>query len=297
MKTLFKIIFGLLLIFAVSISYYVMYRVGPRVETAIKTILPEALGTEVTIQRMSILPLHGSIQLHGVTIANPEKFSQPHLAEADEIKFVLSLTSLLTDVLVVKEIEIKAPVFNYERRYRHDNLSVISQNVKDYLAKNKESKSQADREATAGQPARKVIIERFALTGGKVNAKISGLPTAPIIIPDIELNDIGKDSGGTTWGVAGRTMGHSISEAVRSVIESVKGMTVVALKGTGNAVRNTSGQVVGHVTDAGEIMLDGAMDAGGTVVDKTTNAGEKIMNTATHTLKSIEGLFTSDEDK
>jgi hypothetical protein len=294
MKMLLKIIFGLLLILAISISYYVMYRVGPRVETAIETILPEALGTEVTIKRMSVLPLHGSIQLYGVTIANPEKFREPYIAEAQKIKIVLSLRSLLTDVLVVKEIEIIAPIFNYEKRYRHDNFGVISQNVKDYLAKNKDLKT--EKESAADKPARKVIIERFALTGGKVNAKITGLPTAPIILPDIELKDIGKDSGGTTWGVAGRAMGHSISEAVRNIIGSVKGMTVVALKGSGNAVRDTSGEVVGHVTNAGEIVLDGATNTGGKVLDTAGGATDAVRNTATHVLKSIEGLFTQDEE-
>lgn len=297
MKIWFKIFFGLIAILILTVSYLVMYRVGPRVERAIKTVLPAALGTEVTIDHMTVLPLHGSIQFLEVSIANPEKFHSAHIATAQEINIVVSLRSLLSDTLVLKKIEIQEPTFNYEKRFRHDNFSVIAQNVKDYLAKRKDEKTEAQQASDADKPKHKVIIKRFVITGGKVNAKITGLPTAPIILQDIELDDIGKDTGGTTWGIAGRAMGGSITDAVREVISSLRGATRVALKGTGTAVRDSSGKVIGHVTDAGSIVLDGTVDTGEKVVEGASDAGHAILNTATHAIGGIEALFTRDKEE
>jgi hypothetical protein len=288
MKTLLKTIAVLLLILIGTVVYVVMFRVGPKVERAIETILPKALGTEVTIDSMSILPLQGSIQLHGLSIANPKGFSGPYIAVAKELKFVISLRSLLTETLVLKEIEIKAPTFNYERTLKTDNMKSIHHNVTVYLAERKAAKTEAEREATSKKPARKVIIERFVMTGGQVNAKFTALPTAPIPLSTIQLNDIGKKPAGTSWGHVGRTIGSSITDAVLAAVSNVQDITRIALQSTGHAVMGTA-------TGAGGAVIGSAAETGSAVLHTATDTTEVLKHSVTDAAKSLGNLFRKKE--
>jgi hypothetical protein len=296
MKILFKFIGVLLLLLILTVFYAVMFRVGPRVETAIETILPAALGTKVTIENMTVLPLHGSVQLYGLSIANPKEFSNPIVAEAKKIKLVIDLRSLLTDTLVLKEIQVDSAVFNYEHRHRTDNLKVLHKNLTTYLANRKAERTDAEKAAAAKKPARKVIIERFILTDGKVNAKATGLPLVPIPLENIILIDIGKNTGGTSWGKAGTEIGAAISAAVMNVVSNLRDLTRIALKSTGTAALNTSADVMHRATDASGRVIHGVTDAGDRMYGGATNAGSTVVAISSHLLNSIEGLFKKKEE-
>jgi uncharacterized protein involved in outer membrane biogenesis len=292
MKTFFKIIVILLLLLTGTIVYVVMFRVGPRVEHAIETILPKALGTEVNIGSMTIRPLHGSVQLHNLTIANPEDFSNPNIAEAKELTFIISLRSLLTDTLVLKEIEINAPTFNYEHRFRANNIESIHHNVTAYLAKRKAEKSELETQDARKKLARKVIIERFVLTDGHVNAKFAALPTAPIPLSTIQLNDIGKETDGTSWGHVGRTIGDSISAAVLDTVSNVRDATRIAIRGTGRAVVGTKNTIMNTADGAGKIVIDDTSKAGGAVLDTATDTGGAVIDTASDAGSTVKQSIT-----
>ncbi|MDH3982372.1 MAG: AsmA family protein [Kiritimatiellaceae bacterium] len=283
MKKLLKIILGLLAVLVVALVCLVLFWLGPTVKKSVETVGPKALGTEVTIEKLRIHPLLGTVQLKGLHIGNPEGFTNPSAVALKEFKVIVSLRSLLTDTVVVKEILIDSPEFTYERKLKTDNIKVLQKNIEAYTAKEEASEAEleqqieqekAEGEQPTDKPAKKIVIERLALINGKVNAKISALPTAPIPLPDIEKTDIGKDDGGTSWAEAGKEISTTIYDAIFGAVSSVGGIAGDALKGAG-----------GSAVDAGKAAGDTVKDAGSAVIDSASDA-----------VKNIGGLFKKKEE-
>lgn len=287
MKRLFLTLLTLIIILSIGATYIIMFRIGPTVENAVKTVLPEVFGTEVTIGSMNVLPLQGTVQLHDVKIANPsDKYLNPIAAEAKEIRFTIEIRTALSKTLEFKEIQIIDPVFNYEHRHGRDNLDALHKNLTDYFAKRKANKTEAERQASEENP-HKAIIDLFVVSQGKVNAKIIRLPTATIPLPDIKLENIGKDINGERWAAIGIEISSAIHDDIVDVVTNIRSMARIAIKGTGHAVLGTGHTAFTHATDAG-----------GTVIGVVADAGDAVIDTAIHPLHRLSSFFkhhTEDE--
>ena len=254
MKKLLKNGSGLLAGFAITlvtiIALFLFFWLGPTVKKTVERIGPQALGTEVTVGNIRIDPLRGTIHIQNLYIGNPEGFTNPSAIELKSCKVVIDLQSLRTDTIVIKEIRIENPEFTYERKLQTDNFKELQKNVEAYTAKNAGGETQGEKEkgadgASSETAAKKVIIERLIVIDGKVNAKISALPTAPIPLPGIEKTDIGKDDGGASWGEAGKEVLSVIYGSILEAVTNIGGMTGDVIKSAGNSV-----------TDAGSSFLE-----------------------------------------
>ncbi len=265
MKKLLKILGATVAIVIIAIICLVLFWLGPTVKKTAETIGPKAIGAPLTIEKLSIFPLRGTVQLRGLFVGNPEGFSTESAVELQQFKVDVSIGSLLTDTIIVREILIEKPVFTYERKLKTDNIAAIQNNIAAFTAKEEEAapaEEPTEEKKPSDKPSKKVIIERLVVKDGLVKAKISALPTAPIPIPDIEKTDIGKKEGGASW-----------SDAIREIISTL----YEAITG-----------VVGNI---GEAATDAVKDAGGALKD----AGDATLETATDTIKNIGGLFKKEE--
>jgi hypothetical protein len=270
MKKLFKILGGLVVLVLIAVVCLVLFWLGPTIRKTVETVGPKAIGAPLTMEKLHIYPLRGIVQLEGLFVGNPEGFATESAVELKQFKVDVSIRSLLTDTIVVKEILLDAPVFTYERKLKTDNIAAIQKNIEAFVGEREapspetpaeEEKPDEEQEAPK-KPAKKVIIERLTVKDALVRAKISALPTAPISIPDIEKTDIGKADGGTSWSAAAKEIGSTLYDAILGAVSNIGDAAGDALKDAGNA----------------------AMDAGGAAVD-----------TAKETMKNIGGLFKKKE--
>lgn len=232
----------------VVVACIVLFLMGPAMQKTIESIGPEIIGAPVTMEKLRIYPLTGTIRLTGLVIGNPDGFATDHVLSLTHLKIHVAMTSLRSDTIIVKEILFDAPEFTYEKRMNTDNITVIRDNIKDYANRWETTKAEPKPATpTQGKPekgGKKVIIERLLLRDGWVKAKVPYLPTAPVPLPDIEKSDIGKKTGGTTWSAAAEEIISILDDAILEVVASLGSAAGGIIKETGKALGEAAGGVV-----------------------------------------------------
>ena len=147
------------------------------------------------------------------------------------------------DHIIVNEIAIEAPEFNYETKIIASNVADLLKNIEATMGGGKDAAPQAT--TKSGKPI-KFAVKKFRLTNGKVHLGLAGTGmTLPM--PDIELTDLGTKEGGITpdqlvlavmksvtssivsatakaAGDIGKTGGAAAAEGAKKAVEGLKGL-------------------------------------------------------------------------
>lgn len=219
--------------------------IGKAVTTAVNKIGPRVTGTTVTLDSAFISILGGKGSLSGLTVGNPEGWSDRNLAKLGNIHLDVAPLSLMGDTIVVEDIVIEGPEFSYETK-------IISSNVKELLeaieqatgGPKPEEEAAPEDEAAAGEKL--IAVKRFILRDGKVTIG-AGASSVTVPLPDLELNDLGSPEKGLTsrqlilavsreitadiivaatgaLKTMGTTSGASAADGVKKVGDSIKGL-------------------------------------------------------------------------
>ena len=93
----------------------------------------------IELQSVRVSPFTGLVHLKGLVVGNPEGFHTESAAQIGEFKVQVSLPSLLTDKIVIKEILIDGPQITYERSLRSDNFAALQKNVEAFVGTTEEA--------------------------------------------------------------------------------------------------------------------------------------------------------------
>ncbi|BAW80628.1 hypothetical conserved protein [Candidatus Nitrosoglobus terrae] len=244
MKTLGKIIFGVLITLLIIISialYFAWSNLDSIAAGAIEKYGSQAIGTPVTVGKVEILLEKGTAQINNLTIGNPQGYQSDHVMEIGTIQAGLDISSLKTNTIVVNEIVIDGAGINAEIKGTQSNLTQIRDNLKQQAssaepsAQPAETETETTTEQKPAAPGKKFIVKAFRFTNGQATALIDAVNIKQAIkIPDISLQDIGAKSGG----VAGSELAQQILQPViEKVMEQVRNQTgkqaIDTLKETG----------------------------------------------------------------
>ncbi len=208
-------------------GFFAYVRLGSIVKAAVETFGPKLTKAEVRVGLVTLSPFSGSGQVRSVFIGNPAGFKTPSAFELGSVRVGVDLKSLASDKIVVREIVIEGPEITFEGTLSGSNLGRIQENVESFVpAGNSSAKS---------GPAPKVVIGLFRVTGGKVKLSLAGLAgkSVTVPLPDIELRDIGKSSGGVSPAKAAREMFGAVT---RAAIKAAAGAGALLKGGAGAAV-------------------------------------------------------------
>ncbi|MFZ3018823.1 MAG: hypothetical protein WA056_10245 [Gallionella sp.] len=156
------------------------------VKTAIEKFGSEMTRAQVSVSKVDLSPTDGKGSLSGLSLGNPKGFKTDHAFRAGHIELALEPSSLAEDVILIHRIHIDSPDISYEENDGGTNFDAIQRNVERYLGA---SKKQAGKDAP-----KKMIIESLVIRNARVN--YNGM--LDLKLPDIELHNIGKKSGGAT---------------------------------------------------------------------------------------------------
>jgi hypothetical protein len=234
------VVIGLGLVGVVALTFFL----GNIVTAGVNSFAPKVTQTKVTLASARISPLTGSGVLSGLVIGNPKGWSENNICSLGKISVAVAPFSLLGDRIVVNEVVIDAPEFNYETK-------IIASNVGDLL-KNIEAATGGGKDSTGTQPATKggkpikFEVKKFSLTNGRVRLGLGGTG-ATLPMPPISLTDLGTKEGGITpdqlvlavmknvtgsivsatasaVGDIGKTTGATAAEGVKKAGEAIKGL-------------------------------------------------------------------------
>ncbi|HMP88561.1 MAG TPA: hypothetical protein PJ991_00085 [Kiritimatiellia bacterium] len=258
MKRALKITAIVLVLLFIVLFFYL----GQVVENAINHAGPRVLGVPVSVEKARIFLLAGRLHITDLIVGNPEGFKTDNMFNMHELSVRFSPRSIFTDTIIVHEVLIKAPQITYEQTLTGNNVGALQKQLGG-------ADKPKDSEPTA--PGKKVVIERFYLTDGKVKLSIPGMmgTALPIPLPTIELKDIGKE----------KEEGASITDAISSIFGAI-------FSAIGDVVMS-SGKLLG---DGARLVGDGVVTAGGAVADGVSAVGRGLAG-------AVGSLFDSSSDE
>jgi len=223
----------------------------------------EKYGSDITQSEISLdsvtLDLGtGTAALHGLNVGNPEGFKTEYAIRLDEVKLVLDIGSITKDPIVVKEILVQGPAVIYEMASGGSNIDAILKNVDSYTGAGETDKSDTAAEEGSGP---KLIIDDFYVNSGQVSVSHSALKgkTLTTPLPDIHLEDIGKEDEGATPGEVAKEFFASLKSGI----------------GTGISAMGAD-QLPGAISEQFQGAKDMAGKGGSSVKEGMDKAGEKI---------------------
>jgi hypothetical protein len=193
-------------------------------EKAIEKYGLQALGVPVTVDKISVKLQEGKFTFKNVKIKNPEGFKYENAIEIAQLSSQIDLRTIFKDVIVIHSIAIDNPNIFYEIGENGDNIKALKKNT----SAQKAAVATADKTAkqTGEEKNKKVMISKLFLNKAKVNAVVEHLTEKSITLPDIYIQNIGKDSNGVTIANATdqvlRELTKAISKAnVQSLIDDI----------------------------------------------------------------------------
>jgi len=136
----------------------------------------------------------GLIKIKNIRITNLEKFYYQNIFEADEIDINIKLNSLLTDLIIVKDLNIKNPIFYLDIKIDKDkslNQSLYEDNIG--LAK-KINENIPDKIWPKKRRDINFLIIKSNIEGAKAKLKISNISYSPTInLSNMNFSNFGNE--------------------------------------------------------------------------------------------------------
>jgi len=183
----------------------------------------EEAGTKVTQTRVEVGGVKLTLSSGEGTISNlevdsPAGFSRKQIFTLGEVTVAVDPKTLTEKVVVIDKVIIKAPQIFYEINDKGDsNLDVLKKNVQKATA----GMSSSEKSSSSSEGV-KLIIRKLVIEGAEVDARIAALGGKDLSanLPRIELNDIGKSSGGASAGeIAEKVTNILISKTTTAIAE------------------------------------------------------------------------------
>lgn len=229
------------------------------IRNAVVKIGTAVTGTKVELDSFSS-SFGGTVEIGGFRVANPKGYRELYAFQVKKVRVSLSLPSIFSNKIVVKEVFISGTDVNYELKLDgSSNLTDIKKNIDAFA-------SSSNQEAPAGEKTgektakKQMVIKLVTIEDSRLSISSSLLNTRlPLPIPPLTLTDLGE----------GRSFSETINEFAGKVLEAV--MTAASKSGLKN--------VGDSLTEAGKSIGESLKEGG-----SLTEAGKTIGDT-------VKGLF------
>ena len=159
------------------------------IKRAIETFGPQLTGVSVNVHSVSLEPIEGRGAIKGLEVGNPKGFKAPRALSLGELRLAVEPATLASDVVHINELSLEAPSITYERGPGGDNLTAIQRHIESQLPQS----SSANKHPRQG-PERRFIVDRVQVR----KARVSYGGAVSVDVPDMQLRDLGRKSGGAT---------------------------------------------------------------------------------------------------
>ncbi len=255
----------------VAALFYISSNLNALVVQAVETFGKPVTQTEVKLESSDISFLSGEGSLHGLLIGNPAGYKGRSSFELGTLAVALDSETVADDVVVIKSIDINAPIVTYEPGgAAGSNLQQLMNNVDAFIAKAAGGQSKgapAEQDQAQQEGSSKIVINRVTLTGGKIRI-VTPLSSEGLTVPlpKIDLTDLGKDKGGI-----------SAADAFKIVMEKVLAASSGAVAGPLADIKGQlKEQVDKQVSDLTSKVEDATKGLPGGLDQKAGDIGNKL---------------------
>lgn len=167
------------------------------VKTAVETVGPDVVGTEVRLANVNIEISNGRGELSGLTIANPKGFSSANAFELGTVALQVDPSSLTGDVIVIDEILISGAQLLAEQKNLTDtNLQALMNNLQGGGSASQGQKTPSG--SSASGDAVKLAVKKFTFSDSNIQVVTQEWGDRNISLPSISVANIGSADAGLT---------------------------------------------------------------------------------------------------
>jgi hypothetical protein len=216
MRVTFWIVVTLVLVGIVVGAIVVATSIDGIVKKGAETFGPQITKVSVNLESVHIVLFTGSATVTGLVVGNPEGYKMPQAISVGLAEVGVNPFSILSDKIIIRTFHVISPEITFEGGLSGNNLGKIMENVN--AATKTGGKSSTN--AAASQPAKKIEVDDFLITGAKVHVRLTDLGgrEMTLSLPDIHLTDLGKDDDGLTT-----------AELTRVVLKTITTATIKAV--------------------------------------------------------------------
>ena len=214
------------------------------VKGGIEVVGSEVLGTAVTVASVSVSPLNGSGSIRGLKIENPEGFDSDYALELESISLKLDVGSVFSEVVEIESITIIQPAISYETKIVTDNIRALLDN----LSAGEEENAGTGAESGAGKG---LIIRELKIVDPQLNL-VAAFVTAPVPLPDIEMQDIGAEGDAS-----------SVAAAISLVLSELSGSILTNAPSLDDLAESVESTLQEGVEQVDEVVSDAVEDLSG----------------------------------
>jgi hypothetical protein len=167
--------------------------IDPAVSKAVEVAGADAVGTTVTLGKVTLDVFNGAVDLSELRIDNPPGFEKPYFFDMKKAQARVRLSTVLENEIVLPEVILEGLTLYLEPNDDGDyNHEIILANIEKYTAAG-EAEAEASGDIT-------VRIERLVMRDIKVYYKTKVFVNAPVHLKEKVLTDVGSDGEGVTIG-------------------------------------------------------------------------------------------------
>lgn len=240
-----KVIIGIVIAVVVVVLLAVVgvaFFLDGAIKKGVETVGPQIAKVDIKLDGVSLSLLSGSGKIKGLIVGNPEGYKTPHAISVGSASLAVSPGSVFSDKVVIKSIRVESPEIYYEGGLGGDNLRKILDNVTAST-----SGTATEPAAKSEQPAKKLQVDDFVITGAKLNISIKGTGgfAAPIPLPDIHFTNLGQGPEGIT---AAELTKKVFTELTASVAKNAAGAIADIGKGAVDSATKTAADSMNKAT-------------------------------------------------
>jgi hypothetical protein len=238
-KWLLRIVIVLVVLVVIALAL-VFFNLNSIVKKGVETVGPQLTKVEVKLGSATLSPMNGNGELNKLFVGNPKDYKTPSAIEVGNIKVAVKLRSILSDTIVIDEVNIQAPAITFEGGLGGNNLMDILKNL--------EGAPEDVKPTPEGKPAseggKKFFVKDVVINDGKIHISITGMggKTMTVPLPPIHLTNIGSENNGVTAAqLCKEILKPLIASAVKSGAEAI---STDALKDLGKGASEKAGKAV-----------------------------------------------------
>jgi hypothetical protein len=219
MRIAFRILLIVILVGIVAGVIVVATSLDGIVKKGVETFGPQITKVSVSLESVHIVLFTGSAKVTGLVVGNPEGYKAPQAISVGLAEVGVNPFSILSDKIVIRTVHVISPEINFEGGLSGNNLGKIMENVNSFNKSGGKPSPNAAAPA-ASQPAKKIEVDDFLITGTKVQVRLTDLggKEMTLSLPDIHLTDLGTNTDGLTP-----------ADVTRAVLKAVTSATVKAV--------------------------------------------------------------------
>ena len=232
-----------LAVLAIIAALAVHFFLDGAIKAGVETVGPKLTKVDVKLASASLSIFSGAGAIKGLVVGNPEGFQTPSAIRLGSASLAVQPGSILSDKIIVRSIRVEGPEITMEASLKGSNLGKIQDNLK--AATGGDSPAAAPK-TDEKKPGKKLQVDEFLITGGKVHVSFVGLAgkSVTVPLPEISLKDLGK-------GPEGITPTELTSQVLSAVLSG-------SLKASESAVADLSKQALDLGKDAAKAAVDAA---------------------------------------